>query len=189
MGMTLSVTTLASPASAGMPVAAGEGSEGLVPGVVLVKYRPDMDGRDQRALERSHGASRAGEVQQLGVKVLRVPAGAETKVAAALSRSGKVEYADRDGVVSPAGITPNDPSWPAQWGPVKTGTSTVWQQTTGTAGVVLAVFDTGVDAAHPDLQGALVAGRDIVHNDDDPTDDRGHGTFVAGIVAARSNNA
>lgn len=51
-------------------------------------------------------------------------------------------------------------------------------------GIVVAVVDSGVDASHPDLRGQLVAGRDVVDGDDDPDDPYGHGTHVAGIVAA-----
>jgi len=48
--------------------------------------------------------------------------------------------------------------------------------------------NTGIDLAHPDLQGAFVPGYDVVNPDDDPNDDHGHGTMVAGVVAARANN-
>lgn len=56
------------------------------------------------------------------------------------------------------------------------------------AGVTVAVIDTGVDAAHPDLAGAVVPGPDLVDGDGDPSDSSGHGTHVAGIVGARADN-
>ena len=58
------------------------------------------------------------------------------------------------------------------------------------AGVTVAVVDTGVDYTHPALGGGfgpghkVVAGYDFVNDDPDPMDDNGHGTHVAGIVAA-----
>ena len=60
------------------------------------------------------------------------------------------------------------------------------------AGVLVAVIDTGVDYMHPDLGGGfgpgykVVGGHDYVDNDDDPADadGSGHGTHVAGIIAA-----
>lgn len=51
-------------------------------------------------------------------------------------------------------------------------------------GIVVAVIDSGVDLDHPDLAGRLVPGIDLVDDDADPDDPFGHGTHVAGIVAA-----
>lgn len=68
-------------------------------------------------------------------------------------------------------------------------TDTEGQQLTG-AGRIVAVLDTGVDYRHPDLGGGfgpehkVVGGYDLVNNDPDPMDDHGHGTHVAGIIAA-----
>ena len=56
------------------------------------------------------------------------------------------------------------------------------------AGQVVAVVDTGVDLTHPDLQGQLVAGYDFVDNDPQPLDQNGHGTLIAGIIAAVTGN-
>ena len=65
-----------------------------------------------------------------------------------------------------------------------------WDVTTGSPRVVIAIVDTGVDTTHPDLAGAVRAGRDFVDRDDDATDPPGgHGTAVAGVAAARANNA
>lgn len=56
------------------------------------------------------------------------------------------------------------------------------------SGVTIAVIDTGVDLDHPDLDANIVTGTDILNNDSDPNDDNGHGTHVAGIIAAEKNN-
>lgn len=64
-----------------------------------------------------------------------------------------------------------------------------WEETKGRQDVVIAVIDTGVDLLHPDLRNKLVSsGKDFVNEDDDATDDNGHGTFVSGIAAAETNN-
>jgi subtilisin family serine protease len=84
--------------------------------------------------------------------------------------------------------TPTDPLWGMQWGAALTQAPTAWAVTRGSASVVVAVLDTGVDLSQPDLQGAFVPGYDFVNHDSDPTDDNGHGTAVAGIVAARAGN-
>ena len=59
--------------------------------------------------------------------------------------------------------------------------------TSGSPGVVIAVMDSGVDATHPDLAGAVDPGWNFVDENADTTDLVGHGTAVAGIAAARSN--
>ena len=83
---------------------------------------------------------------------------------------------------------PNDPLWRDSWALAKANAPAAWRFTTGRSETVVAVLDTGVDRGHPDLQGAFVAGYDVVNRDEDPSDDHGHGTMVAGVIAARSNN-
>ena len=55
------------------------------------------------------------------------------------------------------------------------------------AGVKVAVIDTGITYTHPDLAANYVGGWDFVNNDADPMDDQGHGTHVAGTIAAARN--
>ncbi len=75
------------------------------------------------------------------------------------------------------------------WGIERIGAPEVWLGTTqlpgnlGT-GVAVAVLDTGIDYTHPDLADNYVSGYDFVNNDWDPLDDNGHGTHVAGTIAA-----
>jgi subtilisin family serine protease len=83
---------------------------------------------------------------------------------------------------------PNDPLWGDSWSLSKVRAPAAWRLTSGSAQTVVAVLDTGVDRNHEDLQGAFVDGWDAVNEDADPTDDHGHGTLVAGVIAARSNN-
>ena len=87
-----------------------------------------------------------------------------------------------------------DPYRPQQWHLEQIGASTAWETSTG-AGTVIAIVDTGVDLAHPDLvdrflrdEDANVVGRDFVDDDQQPQDKNGHGTMVAGIATATTNN-
>lgn len=64
-----------------------------------------------------------------------------------------------------------------------------WDIVTEAPDVIIAVADTGIDLSHPDLDSQMIAGgKDFFNNDDTPQDLHGHGTHVAGIIAAEANN-
>lgn len=63
-----------------------------------------------------------------------------------------------------------------------------WQSCYQGEGLTVAVVDTGIDLDHPDLQANLVTGQTFVAGTSTPDDDYGHGTHVAGIIAAVNNN-
>jgi subtilisin family serine protease len=81
----------------------------------------------------------------------------------------------------------NDPGFSKQWGMRLIGAPAAWATATG-RGVTIAVVDTGVDLHHEDLMAKLVPGYNVVHRDQPPQDDAGHGTHVAGIAAATVGN-
>ena len=139
------------------------------------------------ALERELGAEVIGRIGALRADVLRLD-GDEPDGAMALLRSDpRVRYAELDGIVR-ASRVPNDELLPTQWSVTKTHAEQAWDLSTGSSQVVIGILDTGVDPSQPDLRGKLVAGYDYVNNDQDPSDDNGHGTAVAGVVAANSDN-
>jgi serine protease len=80
-----------------------------------------------------------------------------------------------------------DPLRPHQWGLDLIHADQAHAVTTG-AGATVAVVDTGIDAAHPDLAGRIVPGWDFVDGDSTPQDGNGHGTHVSGIIAADADN-
>ncbi len=55
-------------------------------------------------------------------------------------------------------------------------------------GALVAVLDSGIDESHPDLAGSFDSGPDFIEGDQVPNDENGHGTNVAGIIAARAGN-
>jgi subtilisin family serine protease len=110
------------------------------------------------------------------------------EVLASLQSSSAVTSASKEPISEAFDTSPDDTDWPQQDGLRVAGFPKAWDVTQGSSKIVVAVIDTGVDANHPDLRGALVPGWDFIGNDADPSDDHGHGTAVAGVVAARSNN-
>jgi len=83
---------------------------------------------------------------------------------------------------------PSDPFWSQAWSLRALKLPDVWPSASGAPATVVAVIDTGVDPAQPDLAGALVPGADTLDSGTGTADDNGHGTAVAGVIAARSDN-
>lgn len=75
-----------------------------------------------------------------------------------------------------------------QWNLPAIGTEKGWSVTRGSKDVKIAVVDTGADLNHPDLSGRLAKGYNVLAKNSHPDDDNGHGTHVAGIIAAVTNN-
>jgi len=164
-----------------------EGSE-LVPGQVVVLVREnerldevldDLIGGDVRLVDT---------IPELRAAVLGVSDGQETAWIASLGRDPRVLVAERNALLRVLTV-PDDPIYKEfQWGLRKIGMESVWDVTTGDPNVVVAVLDTGVDEAHPDLEPNVLPGFDYVNDDPDAWDDSSHGTHVAGVIAALGDN-
>jgi subtilisin family serine protease len=190
----LSLLLLACTAGAGEPV--------LVPWTVhhlpvatemLVKYRA--------------GAGPAvpgpGSIPALGIVRTTVAGGVSLQAMAAARQDPAVEWVQpnywRQALA--AEVVPNDPYYRPptnqrrfqQWHLPKINANYAWSITAGQDNFLTAVVDTGVDLNHPDLKDRLAAGTSIVNQDNytPPSlgmDDNGHGTHVAGLIGATSNN-
>jgi subtilisin family serine protease len=175
---------------------------GYVPDQVIVHYDGGATAAD-RADARAQVGGRVAETLPVpSTQVVRVdPAESVLQAAATLETDPAVAYAEPDWIYTPA-ATPNDPSFGSQWNLSLIGAQTAWNASTGSGSVKVGIVDTGVDLAHPDLQSNLDAaqGHDFIGScstsaynpsscgDNDPSDQYGHGTHVAGIVGAAGNN-
>ncbi|NJN19474.1 MAG: S8 family serine peptidase, partial [Oscillochloris sp.] len=83
--------------------------------------------------------------------------------------------------------TPNDSVINQQWALRNIQAYEAWDITTG-GSIVIAVLDTGVDSAHPDLKGKVLPGYNAYSGGDNSDDDNGHGTAVSGLIAANTDN-
>ncbi|MEH7442102.1 S8 family peptidase [Bacillus sp. JJ1122] len=87
-------------------------------------------------------------------------------------------------------ILPNDLLYQEnyQWNLPVIGTEQGWDITRGSEEIKVAIVDTGVDLDHPELKNRLVKGYNVLNENNEPDDDNGHGTHVAGIIASETNN-
>jgi subtilisin family serine protease len=98
-----------------------------------------------------------------------------------------VAYVERVGSPRRLAFAPNDPLAPRQWYLDRIHAFEAWPKVPGLVPVRVAIIDSGIDADHPDLQDAILEGRSFVGSSW-RKDTNGHGTFVAGLTAARLNN-
>ena len=160
----------------------------FVRGRLLVKFKANIDSLHAQQVIAALGARHETEIQGAGVQVVALPDQAsEQAFAHAFQSRPEVEFAETDSLLKPQQISPNDPLYPA-WYLEKIEAPNAWTITTGSSNVVIAVLDTGVDGTHPDLAAKLVPGWNIYNNNDDTRDVYGHGTPVAGVAGASSNN-
>ena len=107
---------------------------------------------------------------------------------AALQAGADVVRVERDHSRDTATL-PNDPSYADQWALPRIGWDSAYGSVTPSGSATVALLDTGVDASHPDLADLVVPGTNILTGSGDgESDANGHGTEVAGIVAAATGN-
>lgn len=171
-----------------------EGDE-FVPGELLVKFKPTVGVQDNRGkLARVNGAV-VETKPAIDVLRVKIPKGREWTAMNALRTRADVEFVEPNYIARVLAI-PNDSSYSSQWG-LKGNTEfeIAWDVTQGNGNIIIAVVDTGIDLDHPDfnctvLGGAskLTAGVSFVEGTSSADDDFGHGTHVAGIAGACTNN-
>jgi subtilisin family serine protease len=140
-----------------------------------------------RAIDQAGGTLERA-IPKLNAYLVGVEPAQRAEVLSSLRARSAGRSATQEVISEALDVTPDDSAWPQQTGLRVAGFPAAWDVTQGSSRVVVAVIDTGVDGQHPDLRGALVPGYDFVNSDANPMDDHGHGTAVAGVIAARAGN-
>jgi subtilisin family serine protease len=194
-----SAPTASSP-SVAASVASSAAPEQVMPGEVIVKLRA---GADAAAVAAEHGLAFGYSGYKGSFAVVRGAVGAERAAAARLARDARVEYAEPNylrqptvdsrlwAFYNPGGLNMKYTSGRTSGSYISSSYASVTDAdedniagyAAGGADVVIGSIDTGVDFAHPELSGRLIAGKDWYSNDNDPSDTEGHGTHTTGTMA------
>lgn len=178
------------------------------PDQVLVKFKLSFPEEMREATLSAYNFRKLKRIPGLDIYKLQIPENISVEeMLFLLRRNPDVEYAEPN-YLRYITVTPNDTLRREQYALDNAGQEVgppsrrqlgekgadikayaAWEETKGEAEIIIAVIDTGVDLAHPDIKNKIYSsGRDFVNGDFDATDDHYHGTHVAGIAAAETNN-
>ena len=166
-----------------------EASAAASPGIgYIVTFTRGATPQQRAAALTAADATIISTVPALGLAIVELPAGpAAAAGAAALAADPAVKSVELDHTRD-IEAAPGDPRYADQWSLPRIGWDTVHAQGLPARTVTVAILDTGVDATQPDLQGRLLPGQSFVDGSPANTDPHGHGTWMAGIVAAATDN-
>ncbi len=159
---------------------------------LIIKFTADTSVEVKSQVNRKLGGRFFKDLPEFGVQIIKVPKGQVEFFRDLYTRDRNIIYAEPDYIATTLEIT-TDPSLPSQWGMYKikavdsSGTS-AFNITHSNSNVKIAILDTGIEETHPDLQGKIV-GRANFSTSGTNSDLYGHGTHVAGIASASTNNA
>src|SRR3989449_1159446 len=154
---------------------------------LLVKLIEGLAPDQQAEIIARNGGVEVSSIPALRLHVIQIAPADLPQVLASYQADPQVVNAEENKTRQSQAF-PADPLYPNQWSLPKIGWDLVFGTVTPTGSAIVAILDTGVDAQHPDLVGNVIPGTSILDGSAGTTDPSGHGTWVAGIVAARTNN-
>jgi len=160
--------------------------------IIVCYHGDDSSGMRIQSLEEENGTT------QENIRLAVVPLSAEddpVSVIEQLEENPAVKYAEPNYILQ-AQVAPNDQNYAEQWALSEINAISAWDTAVEAEGdltpVTVAVIDSGVDGNHEDLVGRILTGYNTIGgvNNADSSDDssNGHGTHIAGIIAAQTNN-
>ncbi|AGB42310.1 subtilisin-like serine protease [Halobacteroides halobius DSM 5150] len=172
-------------------ITSANSKEEYVQDEILVSFE-DVAKTKVTNLLAKYGLTVKRELHKLKIKVLKVNSDYDLKtLIEQLNNEAIINYAELNRKIRlQAAISPNDPGYSKQWNYKAISLPQAWDVTTGSKEVTVAVIDTGVDLDHPDLEGQLDLKNsvNVINSSSTADDDHGHGTHVAGILGAVTDN-
>ena len=173
-------TPEATPASSATP--AGE------PSPYLITFAPGTSDARQLEILSAAGATDVEAIPQLALRSILLDATSFSDQLVTLRATADVMRVEADRIRD-VEAAPTDSSYADQWSLPHIGWAELHGSVSIAGSATVAVLDTGVDASHPDLDGVVLPGWSALAGVDPQTDPNGHGTWMAGIVAAETDNA
>lgn len=155
---------------------------------LLVQPRVGTPPATLHRLLRAQSADVERMMNGIGVAVTRVPEHALERVKTALAHNPHIQFVEVDRPLELATTVADDTHYSDAWHLDTIGAPLAWDYSFGN-GMSVAVLDTGINAAHEDLKGKVLSGWNSADSSGDYSDVNGHGTRVAGVIGALSNNA
>jgi len=158
---------------------------------LIIRYKTLTPENEKEKMRKNLRTSLKHRIQRLNVEVLKIQEGTIEEKIRQYKKNPNVAYAEPNYKAYALGVT-NDALLSKQWGLFKISAVntqiSAWDITTGSPSIKLAVLDTGIEISHDDLFGKVILSSNFT---DSPTvtDVFGHGTHVAGIAAAATNNS
>lgn len=158
-----------------------------VKGRLLITPRAGLPMQEMEKALKPYGAKSKHHLKQLNVHILELPTEVdEVKAMRALKNDKRFKHVELDMMVAPEQLI-TDPAFNNSWNLTKIQAPDAWNTANGDS-IIVAILDTGVNDAHPDLAANMVPGWNTFNDNADTADVHGHGTKVAGTVAAAANN-
>lgn len=164
----------------------------FAPDEILVKFKEGTPKEIKEKVHRGFNSQTKEKIEKLDIEVVKVPKDRVEEFVAKFKGKAEVEYAEPNYVATTLELT-NDSGIVEnkQWGMYKVRAAdsgpSAWNTSKSNSSVKVAILDTGIDQDHEDLAGKIVANQNCT--DSSTADDLyGHGTHVAGIAAAATNN-
>ncbi|MCC6457592.1 MAG: S8 family serine peptidase [Caldilineaceae bacterium] len=159
---------------------------------LLVHFDPGTTPEMRDALIAQTGGELVRWMQPIHVAEIRLPVQEGVSVASLpLLANESVTFVEPDSQAVSGAYVPNDPDLNIEalsYGLRDVQALEAWDIVTGSQEIVIAVVDSGINADHPEFAGRVVAGYDFVDRDELPEDVQGHGTYIAGVIAAAFDN-